>query len=112
MNSLFRSGRSSRLGGLTGFQPASNLLLSPRLRQRNVFKNSKIQHSHRLNLKRFQIYNKVSKTWTIQINQSPILLSTTDIKKDQYIPFRINNGFITFNRGDAIEIKNIRPQLN
>ena len=86
MRSLFRSGRSSRLGGLPGFQPASNLLQNARLRQQHVFKKSKIQHSHKLNLKRFQLYNKVSKTWAIQINQSPILLSINDIK--EWLSFR------------------------
>ena len=86
MRSLLGSGRSHRLGGLPGFQPASNLLKNARLRQRRVFKQSKIQYSHKLNLKRFQLYNKVSKTWAIQINQSPILLSINDIK--EWLSFR------------------------
>ena len=81
MRSLLGPGRSHWIGGLPGFQPASNLLRNARLRQRHVFKQSKIQYSHKLNLKRFQLYNKVSKTWAIQINQTPILLSINDIKE-------------------------------
>ena len=34
------------------------------------------------------LYNKVSKTWAVQINQSPILLSITDIKN--WASFRAN----------------------
>ena len=33
-------------------------------------------------------------------------------KRDKYIPYRINNGFITFNRGDACECSSIRQFLN
>ena len=33
-------------------------------------------------------------------------------KRDKYIPYRINNGFITFNRGDACECSSVRQQLN
>ena len=34
------------------------------------------------------------------------------VEKNMYIPYRIHNGMITFNRGDPIDIKSIRPQLN
>ena len=33
-------------------------------------------------------------------------------EKDVYVPYRINHGHITFNRGDAMEIKSIKTQLN
>ena len=33
-------------------------------------------------------------------------------EKDTYIPYRVNHSHVTFNRGDAMEIKTIRNQLN
>ena len=34
------------------------------------------------------------------------------VEKNNYIPYRIHNGMITFNRGDPVDIKAIRPKLN
>ena len=33
-------------------------------------------------------------------------------EKDAYIPYRVNHGHVVFNRGDAMEVKQIRNQLN
>ena len=34
------------------------------------------------------------------------------VERNIYVPYRIHNGMITFNRGDPVDIKTIRPKLN
>ena len=83
MLSLPGSGRFRRLGGIPGFKPASTLWRlerETRLRNQKLWKNKKIKSNYRQNQQRFQIYNKVSKTWASQIDESPILLPIQDIK--------------------------------
>ena len=91
MFSLPGSGRLRRLGGFPGFKPASTiwqLQRESRLRNQKQWKNKKIKSNYRQNQQRFQIYNKVSKTWASQIDQSPILLTESDIKN--WHTFRID----------------------
>ena len=33
-------------------------------------------------------------------------------EKEAYIPYNIHHGHVTFNRGDAIDVTNIKPRLN
>ena len=88
MHSLFKSGRSSRFANIAGFQPASTLL-KRQTRPRNLWNYNKISYTNRMNIKRFQLYNNVTKTWAKQINQSPILLTESNIKN--WRSFRANN---------------------
>ena len=83
MLSLPRSGRFRRLGGTSGFRAASTLWQLQRetkLRNQKLWKNKRLKSNYRQNQQRFQIYNKVSKTWANQIDESPILLTVNDIK--------------------------------
>ena len=34
------------------------------------------------------------------------------VERNIYVPYRLHNGMVTFNRGDPVDMKTIRPQLN
>ena len=71
-----------------GFIPATSLLASHRkLRPRRTGSNRR-QPQFNLQQKRFQLYNEVNKSWAIQIDQPPILLTEEDIKN--WLVFRTN----------------------
>ena len=71
-----------------GFIPASSLLTSHRkLRPRRIRSNRQ-QPQFNLQKKRFQLYNEINKSWAIQIDQIPILLTEEDIKN--WLTFRTN----------------------
>ena len=59
-----------------------------RYRTRNFAKFQKPQQKYAYKKQPFQLYNENQKTWAIQVDQAPILLSLQDIK--QWLTFRTN----------------------
>ena len=79
------------LGGAGGFVRASNLLQSHRkTRNRRLQQQARYQQpTFRFkNTNRFQLYNQGQRTWAVQIDKPPKLLSEQDLKN--WLSFKVN----------------------
>ena len=67
--------------------------------RRTWYYNSNPQHSNQIPQFIDAVKNSINGTYMY-------------VERNTYVPYRIHNGMITFNRGDPIDIKTIKPKLN